>query len=42
MNRIRVQIIIARFLILIYDFFALKTERFVLYHHATAPRSPLS
>ena len=34
-------IIIAGGLILIYDFFALKTESIVQYHHATPPPSPM-
>jgi len=34
-------IIIAGGLILIYDFFALKTERVVQYHHAMPPPSPM-
>jgi len=34
-------IIIAGGLILIYDFFAIKTETVVQYHHATPPPSPM-
>jgi len=34
-------IIIAGGLILIYDFFAVRTESVVQYHHATPPPSPV-